>query len=103
MSLFEKFSQARALEQALMEIPINPTGTIISEVVSASVAIIDGQPKIMAGTNNYLGLTFDPDCVAAGQQAPSSINGICESVDPDGDASVWLAVIDPTLAWEKGI
>ena len=69
MSLFEKFSQARALEQALMEIPINPTGTIISEVVSASVAIIDGQPKIMAGTNNYLGLTFDPDCVAAGQQA----------------------------------
>ena len=69
MSLFEKFSQARASEQALMEIPINPTGTIISEVVSASVAIIDGQPKIMAGTNNYLGLTFDPDCVAAGQQA----------------------------------
>ena len=69
MSLFEKFSQARALEQALMEIPINPTGTIISEVISASVAIIGGQPKIMAGTNNYLGLTFDPDCVAAGQQA----------------------------------
>ena len=69
MSLFEKFSQARALEQALIEIPINPTGTIISEVISASVAIIGGQPKIMAGTNNYLGLTFDPDCVAAGQQA----------------------------------
>jgi len=69
MSLFEKFSQARVLEQALMEIPINPTGTIISEVISASVAIIGGQPKIMAGTNNYLGLTFDPDCVAAGQQA----------------------------------
>jgi 8-amino-7-oxononanoate synthase len=69
MSLFEKFSQARALEQALMEMPINPTGTIISEVVSASEAIIDGQLKIMAGTNNYLGLTFDADCVAAGQQA----------------------------------
>jgi 8-amino-7-oxononanoate synthase len=69
MSLFEKFSQARALEQALMEMPINPTGTIISEVVSASEAIIGGQLKIMAGTNNYLGLTFDADCVAAGQQA----------------------------------
>ena len=26
--------------------------------------------------------------MAAGQQAPSSINGICESVGPDGDASV---------------
>ncbi len=69
MSLFEKFSQARALEQALMEMPINPTGTVISEVVSASEAIIGGQLKIMAGTNNYLGLTFDADCVAAGQQA----------------------------------
>jgi 8-amino-7-oxononanoate synthase len=52
-----------------MEIPINPTGTIITEVVSASEAIIDGQLKIMAGTNNYLGLTFDTDCVTAGQQA----------------------------------
>ena len=40
--------------------------------------------------------------VPAGQQAPSSINGICESVDPDGDASVWTAAIDPSTGVGKG-
>jgi len=40
--------------------------------------------------------------MAAGQQAPSSINGICESVGPDGDASVWIAAIDPTTDIGKG-
>lgn len=69
MTLFKKLESAQALEQALSKMPINPTGTVISEVVSASEAIIDGGLKIMAGTNNYLGLTFDPDCVAAGQKA----------------------------------
>ncbi|MDB2469602.1 hypothetical protein N9X39_06030 [Alphaproteobacteria bacterium] len=41
--------------------------------------------------------------MAAGEQAPSSINGICESVDPDGDASVWVAAIDPSTGKYKGV
>ena len=40
--------------------------------------------------------------MAAGKQAPSSINGICESVDPDGDASVWVAAIDPSTGIGNG-
>jgi len=31
--------------------------------------VIGGKEVILAGTNNYLGLTFDPDVIAAGQQA----------------------------------
>ncbi|MFQ3184714.1 MAG: hypothetical protein ACI901_001815 [Octadecabacter sp.] len=38
----------------------------------------------------------------AGQQAPLSINGVCESVDPNGDASVWLAVIDTSTGVGTG-
>jgi hypothetical protein len=40
--------------------------------------------------------------MAMGEKAPASINGICESVDPDGDASVWVAVIDPTTGSGNG-
>ena len=32
-------------------------------------AVIEGRPTILCGSNNYLGLTFDADCVAAAQQA----------------------------------
>ena len=48
---------------------INPTDVVIEAVLSATEATIDGRRTILAGTNNYLGLTFEPDCIAAGQQA----------------------------------
>ena len=40
--------------------------------------------------------------MVAGEQSPSSINGICESVDPDGDASVWVAAIDSSTGVGNG-
>ncbi len=38
-------------------------------VLSPTRAIIDGRETILAGTNNYMGITFDPDCIAAGKKA----------------------------------
>jgi len=69
MSLFSKFDTAAALESTLSSMPVNPTSIVISKVVSASEAIVNGRTTIMAGTNNYLGLTFDADCISAGQAA----------------------------------
>ena len=40
--------------------------------------------------------------MAAGQQAPSSVNGVCESIDPDGDASVWTVLVHPETAMGSG-
>ena len=40
--------------------------------------------------------------MAAGQQATSSINGIFESVDPDGDASVWTGLVHPETGMGSG-
>ena len=40
--------------------------------------------------------------MAAGQQATSSINEICGSVDPDGDASVWTVLVHPETAMGSG-
>ena len=31
--------------------------------------------------------------MATGQQAPSSVNGVCESIGLDGDTSVWTVLV----------
>ena len=46
------------------------TLTVTNEqLLSPTRAIIDGRETILAGTNNYMGITFDPDCIAAGKDA----------------------------------
>lgn len=69
MGLLDKFETARQTRDTLSALPLNPTDVVIEEVVSATEAIIHGRRTIMAGTNNYLGLTFDADAIAAGQAA----------------------------------
>ena len=39
----------------------------MERVISPTEAIINGK-TFLAGTNNYLGLTFDPSCIAAGER-----------------------------------
>jgi 8-amino-7-oxononanoate synthase len=41
----------------------------MEQILSATEAMIGGRRTILAGTNNYLGLTFDAQCIAAGQAA----------------------------------
>jgi len=69
MALFDKFAAAAGTRDLLSSLPVNPTDVVIERVLSASEAIVAGRPTIMAGTNNYLGLTFEADCIAAGQRA----------------------------------
>ena len=60
-------SNARAEEQD--EQRVEPFGVPMDKIVSSTEAIVDGQKIILFGTNNYLGLTFDPDCIEAGVRA----------------------------------
>lgn len=69
MRLFEKFKAAETTRALLDALPVNPTDVVIEEVLSATEAVVQGRHTIMAGTNNYLGLTFDAAAIAAGQQA----------------------------------
>ncbi len=69
MSLLEKFDALETTRQELLGHGTNPTDVIIERVISATESVIGGKPTIMAGTNNYLGLTFDPECIAAGKRA----------------------------------
>ena len=48
---------------------MDPFGVCMDRVVSATEAIVGGKEVILVGTNNYLGLTFDPESVEATAEA----------------------------------
>ncbi len=68
MSLFDKFDQIAASRQALADRGIT-SNVVMEKVISSTEAVINGRRVILAGTNNYLGLTFDPDCIEAASTA----------------------------------
>jgi len=69
MSLLDKFSVARGLKTGLESAGKDPTSVVFDRLNSATEGVVAGRTTILAGTNNYLGLTFDPGCIAAGVAA----------------------------------
>ncbi len=69
MSLFDKFKPLAERRAALAEFAANPFNVVIERILSPTEAVIDGRHTILAGTNNYLGLTFDSRCIEAAQTA----------------------------------
>jgi 7-keto-8-aminopelargonate synthetase-like enzyme len=67
--LFEKHRGLGERGAALGRFGSNPLAVSNSQVISPTRAIINGRETILAGTNNYMGVAFDPSCIAAGQQA----------------------------------
>jgi 8-amino-7-oxononanoate synthase len=69
MKLLEKFQGMAAVRAEMAQLGIRPFGAVTEKILSPTEAIVDGHRVILAGTNNYLGLTFEPDCIAAAQRA----------------------------------
>lgn len=69
MSLFDKFLPIQEARNELLKSGINPFHVTVEKIISPTEAIINGRKTILVGTNNYLGLTFHPDSILAGQQA----------------------------------
>jgi 8-amino-7-oxononanoate synthase len=69
MALLDKFESAAAIREQLRAGGHDPTQVVIERIVSPTEGLVEGRPTILAGTNNYLGLTFDPACVEAGRKA----------------------------------
>ncbi|WP_426169386.1 serine palmitoyltransferase [Sandarakinorhabdus sp. DWP1-3-1] len=68
--LFSKFDALIAERAAVLAKGIrDPFAIVMQEVKSPTVAIIDGKETILLGTYNYMGMTFDPDVIAAGEEA----------------------------------
>jgi len=68
--LFSKFDDTIALRENLLASGVeDPFSLVMEKVLSPTRAICNGRDTILLGTYNYMGMTFDPDVVAAGQKA----------------------------------
>ncbi|MFQ5534112.1 MAG: aminotransferase class I/II-fold pyridoxal phosphate-dependent enzyme [Sphingomonadales bacterium] len=69
VDLFDKFNPVLEQCEQLPKDAHNPFSVCMDEVLSQTEAVIDGRRTILAGTNNYLGLTHNPEGIAAARDA----------------------------------
>lgn len=69
MAIFDKFRDVAATLQSLEDCGVTSINVVMERVISASEAIVNGRRTILAGTNNYLGITFDEECIQAACKA----------------------------------
>jgi len=69
MSLFDKYAPLQARVDVMMKIGKDALGVQFDDIINATRGRIGNREILLAGTNNYLGLTFDNDCMAAAKDA----------------------------------
>jgi len=68
--LFAKFAPVAKIRDDILATGVSdPYGLVMERVESPTVAICNGRRTILLGTYNYMGMTFDPDVIAAGKKA----------------------------------
>ena len=65
----------------------------MERVLSPTVAVCNGRETILLGTYNYMGMTFDPDVIAAGKQA----------LDDFGAGTTGSRVLNGTYAGHRAV
>jgi len=93
MSLLDKYDKVSARHQRLLSFGRDPFNICMDRIVSATEAVINGRDVILVGTNNYLGLTFDPDCVAA----------TADAVTREGTGTTGSRIANGTYASHRGL
>src|SRR5438552_17007130 len=111
--LFSKFDSVIEQRETLLKSGItDPFNLVMERVESPTVAICNGRRTILLGTYNYMGMTFDPDVVAAGKQALDEfgsgttgsrvLNGTYSGHRPCEDAPKDLHAMDHATACSTG-
>ncbi len=92
--LFSKFDPLIAQREALLSTGItDPFSLVMERVLSPTVAMCNGRETILLGTYNYMGMTFDPDVIAAGKQA----------LDDFGAGTTGSRVLNGTYAGHRAV
>lgn len=65
MSIAKRFAELARIRDALGAADADPSRVVMEKLLSATEAMIAGRRTILAGTNNYLGLTFEPGILDA--------------------------------------
>lgn len=68
-SLFDKYTPLKTRVDMMMKIGQDALGVQFDDILDATRGRIGNREILLAGTNNYLGLTFDEDCVSAAKKA----------------------------------
>ncbi len=91
---FSKFDPLIETREQLLSTGLtDPFGLVMEEVVSPTVAICNGRKTILLGTYNYMGMTFDPDVIAAGKKA----------LDEFGSGTTGSRVLNGTYVGHKAV
>lgn len=69
MNLLDKFDAITEQKAALPFENADPFTVVMDEVISETEAMINGRHTILAGTNNYMGMTFHPESIQAAKDA----------------------------------
>jgi 8-amino-7-oxononanoate synthase len=69
VDLLEKHRAIADRFQRMIDMGVNALGVTNDQMISPTRAMVNGREIILAGTNNYMGITFDERCIAAGQKA----------------------------------
>ena len=92
--LFDKFQPIIDLREGLLAAGgEDPFSLVMEKVLSPTRAICNGRETILLGTYNYMGMTFDPDVIAAGKQA----------LDEFGAGTTGSRVLNGTYAGHKAV
>ena len=92
--LFSKFDPIIEQRETLLEAGMtDPFNLVMERVESPTVAICNGKRTILLGTYNYMGMTFDPDVIAAGKKA----------LDEFGSGTTGSRVLNGTYSGPPGV
>ncbi len=69
VDLLEKHRAIADRFQRMIDMGVNALGVTNDQMISPTRAIVGGREIILAGTNNYMGITFEPRVIAAGKKA----------------------------------
>ena len=69
MSISDRFADLAQIRDSLGSLDADPSRVVMEKILSPTEAMIAGRPTILVGTNNYLGLTFEPDILDAADAA----------------------------------
>ena len=69
MTILAKHAAYRHAYDAFLSHGVDPLNVRFDGVLSPTEGVLNGQRTILLGTNNYLGLTFDEDCIAKAVEA----------------------------------
>jgi len=69
MTIFDKFQPLAEARQQIEQNASDFLNVVMEEIISGTEATVNGRRTILAGSNNYLGLSFNSDCIDAACQA----------------------------------